>query len=786
LDLERALLAHQALPYGWLRASDWAEMGCDAVVDSDSQIPWFSGLCLEGEVAAQYRIEGREGQEGDSPPPSLELDNLAPITIFVGANNSGKSRLLREIFSREDFSRLKLRALHPSEGYVDLIPKLSEWHKQLSNDGMQIPGDWLSPPELQIVNATILGIDDCLSGSIHSARRETLEEIKGNISSYGLLRGIPAPVRSRRCYVPMMRGMRPPFTPKLLSGISIAPDERDLYSVRTHYDYFTRSGALNWDLAGDPKMTQVFSGLGMYGDLRRRLLGRSQELRNTVKEYERLLSDLFFGSEAVTLTPVEGSEGGHENDVVHIKIGCRPDYPIHALGDGMQSLIICTYPIVTETKAGSLFFLEEPDLCMHPSLQRTFLEVLKDSHRKMGHQFFVTTHSNHLLDLVDDPYMVSILNFSAIGSAEEAISPPATSPVFQISPVGLRDRDVLARLGVRPSATFLANSTIWVEGVSDASYLRAYMEAFTCYLSIRGSGDWRDTVKRLRQYKEDLHYAFVEYGGANLVHLQFEEPEENDSPVPCRQHTTVIPGLCAKAIVVADGDIGDALTKGDRLQDFRHQLESRLIVLPGKEIENLIPVALVKCQVREDHASNRRGSVAEDVIDSIDYASYSRSCAEASKLIGLGAYLGGSLQIVKYNSMETLSDYYKRRWRSASDGIPRKIREAFGKSSDSETPDASDTTVNELPMYLTHDLLWLCTCIYLHIAECNHHTSVARQLRDFQQHLREWHQLNPASSSLPSGAEGQEESWPIHNPSDRRCPLMTPPRHANTESASTA
>ena len=48
-------------------------------------------------------------------------------------------------------------------------------------------------------------------------------------------------------------------------------------------------------------------------------------------------------------------------------------------------------------------------------------------------------------------------------------------------------------------------------------------------LGNRGGGEWCDVVEKLRRYKEDLHFAFVEYGGANLVHLQFDEPEENDS-----------------------------------------------------------------------------------------------------------------------------------------------------------------------------------------------------------------------------------------------------------------
>jgi hypothetical protein len=51
------------------------------------QVPWFSGLCLEGEVAGQYEMERSGSQqelEEAVKPVLLELDGLAPITIFWG------------------------------------------------------------------------------------------------------------------------------------------------------------------------------------------------------------------------------------------------------------------------------------------------------------------------------------------------------------------------------------------------------------------------------------------------------------------------------------------------------------------------------------------------------------------------------------------------------------------------------------------------------------------------------------------------------------------------------
>ncbi len=351
------------------------------------------------------------------------------------------------------------------------------------------------------------------------------------------------------------------------------------------------------------------SGLGIYSDLQSRLLSPEQARRDSVALFQDFLSREFFAGESVILVPALKNADGSANDVVYINIGAESERPIHGLGDGMQSLIICTYPIVTEAQPGSLFFLEEPDLCMHPSLQRAFLDVLKSHHREKGHQFFITTHSNHLLDLVDDADLVSVFSFSAICKAEEgAALQPGSPPRFRIRAADRRDRDLLAQLGVRPSATFLSNATIWVEGVSDASYLRAY--------------------------------------------------------------------------------------------------------------------------------------------------------------------LGETLSISKYfrvGGSGTLPGAYKREWSSPAHGVPSKIRAALRGMPATEGAGVSDADLNQLPAYLTHDLLWLCARIYRHIAECNHHNEAGRQLHDFLIQIRTSHQGLPSSGSGAEGDHASSDGWPIHDPNDRRC-----------------
>jgi hypothetical protein len=495
---------------------------------------------------------------------------------------------------------------------------------------------WIVEAERDSYNAYLKSLDGQISDALRKGYvglHEKLETVKQRVSECGIKHEIPGLYQFKRCYIPMIRGMRPPLKPDLAGQVKA--DDRDWYKLRTKIDHFASPDDLRKRNGyGDQ---QIFTGLGLYGNLRERLLARTKTIRDSVRDYESFLSKHFFPDQEVTLIPVEESN----NDVVHIRIGNNDERPIYDLGDGMQSLIICTYPIITETEKGSLFFLEEPDLCMHPSLQRTFLEVLKTYHRMMGHQFFITTHSNHLLDLLEDNELVSIFSFSEIADRAPAPTDPSQAdsgsnpqsskpkPSFRIRPSNLTDRRTLLELGVRPSATYLANATIWVEGVSDCAYLRAYMEAFVHYLKIRGN-DWgkngingKSLAQRLEEYKEDRHYAFVEYSGSNFEHYSFKVKGEDSEQAEVKSNeVTSVPDFCARAIVIADGDIGNT-GKGDRKESFAAQLGDRFILLPGKEIENMIPEALMREQVRRDLP--KKETTSQGSVDGVCYQDYWRS-----------------------------------------------------------------------------------------------------------------------------------------------------------------
>ena len=779
----------------------------------DLQVPWFSGLCLEGEVAGQYEMDlsgSQQESEGRGVAGVLELDGLAPITIFVGANNSGKSRLMRNVFRVQYPLKFKLNTGFGDGLILDIGKKLNLWISKVLQRTPQTSHEksWIINLDLDNINDVLESVEERINDSRslnHHQRIRDLESVRCDLVKSGIKDGIRGLLQVKRCYIPILRGMRPALdTPSRGQDIAIRNDQ---YEQRTIHDYF--KDIATWPGMRDKEKprSSIFTGLSLYDNLRKRLLGRTQIERDTVREYEYFLSEHFFPGQGVTLIPVE--EG--KNDVVHIKIGNNKEYPIYDLGDGLQSLIICTYPIVTETEPGSLFFLEEPDLCMHPSLQRTFLEVLKTYHRKMGHQFFITTHSNHLLDLLEDNELVSIFSFSEI--ADRALAPTDPSqadsgpnpqqskpkPSFRIRPSNLRDRQTLLELGVRPSATFLANATIWVEGVSDCAYLRAYMEAFIHYLKMRGK-DWgkndinsKSLVQRLEEYKEDRHYAFVEYSGANLTHFSFEDADcDEDQGQATSGIVTNVSYLCSKAIVIADGDITDS-NKGDRWNCFVNQLDDRFIALPCKEIENLIPDGLMQSQVLKDDSNIDVTKLRE-----INYPDYRKLKN------GVGDYLSNFDFVTKLykDKSGTLTAYRKKMWSSNDRGIPWLVRQAIErdvkriKDGTGNPENTGNTQSNDeavaipvLPSYLTQDIIWLSVCLYTHIAECNHDTKTKEELKGFQEFIKRQGDGLQAPAVIQAGdsqpcpesdntAESDALEWPIKD-DDRSCLLTAFLRESN-------
>ncbi len=517
-----------------------------------------------------YWANNLQGYVSDNDIDFDQIIEIKRLNFFIGKNNAGKSRFLRQLF--QDSTHFK-----EFQKY-DLENEISELIAYLNHNNFVRPTKhghdttWSSDGTSPVPTHEKFDIEANLNTLTSlkfnfSEINNKISKIIPTLNSFKLAAGRPnedlnnyiqkienkiARIKLQswfsdgKVYIPILRGMRP------VTDI----DNRQPYIERARKDYFENNKEFN--------SSNIITGENLYHELKIHLLGEPEQ-RDLIKSYEEKLSQYFFDNETVSLIPK------HNQDVVNIKIGTDKQFPISQLGDGLQQAIILTYEAYIKrideqgNKQTFAFFIEEPELHMHAGMVRQLMNFyLKET----DHYYFFTTHSNHLLDMADESNQVIIQKFIKQPQDENNF-------IFKIFRCG-RDRDLLSSLGVKPSSVYLANCTIWIEGITDRLYITKYMEK---YLNDLESSN-PDLYKKYRRFMLNYHYAFVEYAGSNLTHWSFDEEYTHNQ------------GLSAKAItsemlLIADGDI---INKGDRVKTLRKELKTEnYFILKCKETENTLP-----------------------------------------------------------------------------------------------------------------------------------------------------------------------------------------------------
>jgi hypothetical protein len=513
-----------------------------------------------GQVSSDFAVVGPK-------TGPRRITDLSKINLFVGPNNSGKSRLLRELAKIPTPSFVPTVGLDPIKQLQDqLVTQIKGLIKGSIADvnGYRNAAISLSPYD------HITAGQDCFRALIELAGKLSQTQQNGLRTDYtsgysggdssglvaplkqigtqtsealtNLLKVIPSRWDFTRVYVPTLRGLR------TFDG------NPDLYLKRTTKDYFP-----------DGNGPRVETGLDLFQNIRSLLLGTLAE-RRVVSSFEAFLSQTFFEGKPVALIPREKS------DVLFIKIAEEEEQPVYNLGDGIQMIVAITFPIFRAQAENVLLFIEEPELYLHPGLQRTFLNALASFDNV---QCFVATHSNHLLDITMDRQDVAIYSVKKELVGDNHLEKKAKSSVELLSS---SDTRVLNLLGVRNSSVFLANCTIWVEGITDRRYIRRFLHIYMR----KKHGLATDEFNAL-PFKEDLHFSFVEYGGSNVTHWSFLDSVSD--PI-------LVDRLCARLMLVADKDASKA--KDSRHAKLAEKLAERFILLPRREIENLLKPETIK------------------------------------------------------------------------------------------------------------------------------------------------------------------------------------------------
>lgn len=503
-----------------------------------------------------------------------KLENLSKINIFIGTNNSGKSRFMRSLFYMGKYNKLNFI---PNEEKYDYFMRQTEKFKEFITANRNRSFTRYHADALNNINKYIKDSPTYLTESkphytelintyknierqhpnrntyLHFCREifnEYFRELEFDTDTFNY--------DFHKIYIPSLRGLIP-LIPK---EYAIENTPNDIYAERTKHDYFESKSEILTDIidflndkSSDPK-NAIITGMQFYEYVKNYLLGDLDQ-REMIRDYENYLSETFFDKKDVVLIPKVN------DDVLTVKIG-EEEYKIYNLGDGIQSIILITLPLFLylkksqEENTAVLVFIEEPEVGLHPKLQRKLINTLLDE-RFENFQFFFTTHSNHFIDqtLIDENvsvYLFDKINFKAENN----------TPKFSIKHMDSEYLDVIKKLGVMPSSALMSNCIILVEGVTDLNHFQTYLNMYQEQIF----------EKRLK-YEPGIHYSFLIAGGdeyKNTIRNLNDAQKE-------------------KILFISDYD--DENKNNKKLEFFENYSFENYQILDVVEVENLVSKSVI-------------------------------------------------------------------------------------------------------------------------------------------------------------------------------------------------
>jgi putative ATP-dependent endonuclease of OLD family len=464
-----------------------------------------------------------------------------PITVIIGRNNSGKSKLLDLVQlltkghrNREHFETSGAITFTDS----DLRPVFREGVSggRLGGSHWVAHGAHLVGVEAKWKATTGSGVEIQIDPRRHHTSTATQQAREDELRNH-------------------LRAAEPPFFQKHFRRILADRDINPEQPVN--------------DLSISP------SGAGATNVVRRHIVSSTLD-EDLIQK--RLLTDLdrIFGNDGtfqqIEIRQLDTQDKSSEGD--HWEIFLREPgkglIPLSASGSGLKTVILVLLNLIAipsienRPPANYVFAFEELENNLHPALLRRLLDYLTEYVDSTGCYLFLTTHSSVTLD-----YFGSNADSQIIHVAHDGMHARATTISAHLDRVAL-----IQELGAKPSDLLQANGIIWLEGPSDRIYLNRLLQLYS-------NG----------KFREGKDYQCAYYGGSVLARMAFSPEDDIDN-----EFTNLL-RLNNNIAVVCDGDRIASNGAGSRIKERVRRIKQQAEAIPdayiwitdAKEIENYVP-----------------------------------------------------------------------------------------------------------------------------------------------------------------------------------------------------
>lgn len=325
----------------------------------------------------------------------------------------------------------------------------------------------------------------------------------------------------------------------------------------------------------ETKLELTPDGQGATNIIRRLLLSTSEEYPRDLiqKTLLEALNEIFSGDAEFSEIQIQYHDVGDDfiKGKYEVFLGeeSKGLIPLSKTGSGLKTilLILLNLLIVPEIEkkeySSFVFSFEEPENNLHPALLRRLFSFLE--HRAVNNDcpIFLTTHSSTALDVFGLSEYAQVIQIKHNG--DQATSSTVRAHFDRIN--------VVSDLGASPSDLLQANGVIWVEGPSDRIYLNRWIELFS-------DGE----------LSEGRDYQCAFFGGALLGRTQWVDM---DSEI---EELANLIRINSNVILVCDGDRSASSGRGSRIKARVSRVKREVEKAPGsfiwitdaREIENYL------------------------------------------------------------------------------------------------------------------------------------------------------------------------------------------------------